>query len=183
MAYPKDLKSASELAVNHPHGTRIKYKGGCRCLPCKSVNSRYESERRQARKNKQWNGLVSAEAARRHILELSASGIGYKTVADASGAAPSIVFKIRSGEKKQIRAESERKILSVTKDAVCGKTIISAQKTWRQIRWLLSEGFTKSELARRLGYKNRALQVGKERVTAANAMKVEKFYNQIRLGE
>jgi len=41
------------------------------------ANSRYETERAVARKNGDWNGIVDARAARRHISKLSKAGIGY----------------------------------------------------------------------------------------------------------
>ena len=62
MGRPSTLRSAVELAAGKPHGTRIRYVGGCRCLPCRAANSRYESERQAARKLGDWNGLVDAAA-------------------------------------------------------------------------------------------------------------------------
>lgn len=182
MAFPKGLKQASELAKDKEHGTRIKYKAGCKCLLCRAANSRYESERIKARKNGEWNGLVSAKNAREHILYLSRFGIGYKTVADVAGITTSTIFKIRQGKRKQLRAENEKAILAIDETALPDSAIIPAKTTWVQIRWLLREGFTEKELATRLGYKNGVLQIGKERVTAKTAMKIEKFYNSIKLG-
>ncbi len=53
------------------------------------------------------------------------------------------------------------------------------------LRWLLNNGFTKYELAHRLGSKAKvpSLQIGKGLVTARNAQKVEKLYNTIRAGD
>lgn len=47
---PPSLAPAHVLAATKQHGTRIRYMGGCRCLPCRAANSRYECER-QARRN------------------------------------------------------------------------------------------------------------------------------------
>ena len=65
------LRSAADLSATKPHGTRLKYMGGCKCMLCRAANSRYETERAVARKNGDWNGIVDARAARRHILKLS----------------------------------------------------------------------------------------------------------------
>lgn len=61
----RGLKPAAELAKVRPHGTRLKYVGGCRCDACRSANSAYERDRQLARKHGDWNGLASARRARR----------------------------------------------------------------------------------------------------------------------
>jgi hypothetical protein len=81
------LRTAADLSATKPHGTRLKYMGGCKCMLCRAANSRYETERAVARKNGDWNGIVDARAARRHILKLSKAGVGYKSVADAASVA------------------------------------------------------------------------------------------------
>lgn len=183
MGKPKDLKTAAELSKNKSHGTRIKYAGGCRCTPCRAANSRYETERSAARKRGEWNGIVSAEKARKHIEELATRGVGYKSVADASNVGKTCVLKIKTGKKTHIRAETERRILSVTEEAVADGALIWAYPTWQKINWLLSQGFTQKSLAQRLGYKTPQLQIGKREVLASTALKVEQFYNRIRAGE
>jgi len=90
------LRSAAVLSIDKPHGTRLKYMGGCKCMLCRAANSRYEAERGVARKNGDWNGIVDARAARRHILKLSKAGVGYKSVADAASVAHTVVA--RSGQ-------------------------------------------------------------------------------------
>ncbi|MDR2220989.1 MAG: hypothetical protein LBE24_10510 [Methylobacillus sp.] len=175
----RGLKPASTLAADKPHGTRIKYMGGCRCAPCKAANTAYERERSIARKQGDWNGLVPASRARQHILALSRDGVGRKAVCAASDVAESIVVAIRSGQKTQIRAQTERKILAVTRDARSGHALVPAIRTWRLIDKMLRWGYSKSELAKRLGYANRALQFQKTNVTVRNAFDVQQLYNAI----
>lgn len=177
------LKSAAELAENKPHGTRIKYMGGCRCVPCRAANSRYESERSRARREGNGNPIVSAEQTRLHILELSRNGVGRDVVADISGIAVSTISDISSGRQTNCRRMTERAILEVTSDAISGGKLVAAWETWRMIRWLLNQGFTKGELALRLGYKTRNLQINRQRVTARTAARVQRFYSTIRVGE
>lgn len=177
------LRPVSELGMTKPHGTRLRYMAGCKCTPCRAANSRYETMRSAARKKGNWNGIVPARKARKHILKLSRLGIGYKTVADIAGLAGSTVFKVRSGERKNLRAESERAILAIDEKALPDSALVSAKTTWIRINWLLNQGFTIKELAKRLGYKTPALQINKKTVTAKTALKVKQFYDRIRLGE
>jgi len=162
--------------VNKPHGSRIRYMAGCRCLPCRASNTNYETMRALRRRQGLWNGLVNAGRARRHIQRLSQWGVGYKTVAAAAGVSCSVMFKIRSGDRRQIRALTEKRILAVSKSAARGSTLISAKGTWRKISWLLDGGFTKGEIAIRLGAKTRALQLNKEFVTVKTAKKVDQLW-------
>lgn len=174
------LKAAS---LRKPHGTRARYSGArCRCMLCRAANSRYESERAQARKNGEGNGLVSAARCRLHLAELSDKGIGRRSVADASDVSQQILRGIMSGERKNCRAQTEKRILAVDGGARRGKCLVSAAPTWRILRELLHRGFTKVQIAEWLGSK-RSLQINKKRVTAQTAMKVQKIYLLLQAGK
>lgn len=178
------LRSAAELAVDKPHGTRIKYLGGCRCMPCRAAASRYESELRAKRKRGEGNGLIDTSAVLAHLKCLSSQGVGYKAACEAAGVGKSSVQKAMTGQRTQMRAANARALLAVTPDmAIRDGANVSAKPTWRHIRWLMNEGMTKTEIARRLGYKSRALQINRRVVKALTAMKVEKLVRMMRLGE
>lgn len=180
LASIESLKPASILGAEKPHGTRMRYMSGCKCPECRAANSRYECERARERKAGNSNGIVSAKKARKHILKLSKVGIGYKTIADAAGISPSCIFKIRTGERQNLRAMNEKRILAVDETCVSDATIISGKKMHTQIDWLLGDGgFDEKRLAKALGYQNNFLQFG-NRVIASTALKVERFYNSIR---
>lgn len=184
MKQPIDtLRSAGDLAADNPHGVRIRYMAGCRCVPCRAANSSYETERAAARRRGEWNGLVCAKRAVAHIRDLSYKGVGRKQVADAAGLSPTTISLYMSGKRTKVRAMNERKILAVDAGAVADHALVSARPTWTRINWLLSEGFTKGDLALRLGYKTKNLQIGRRRCLAITALKVEQFYNKIRLGD
>jgi hypothetical protein len=177
---PATLRAAPELAAEKPHGTRIRYVGGCRCLPCRMANARYATERAHAIKAGDTRGIVSAEAARRHIVMLGRRGVGYKTVADSASVARSVVAKIRSGEKTRIRAHTERRILAVTPALLPDSALVSGAGTRRRIAALLEEGYTKAFLARELGAITPALQIAtRERVTVKTRARVLALYRRL----
>lgn len=171
------LRSAAELAANRPHGIRLRYMAGCRCLKCRMANSNYETARARARKAGDWNGLVDAGPARLHLEALSRAGVGYKTAADAASVARSVVARIRTGERLKVRARTAKRLLSVTPDARADSSHVPAGPTWRLIRQLLRQDFTKARIARELGV-GRALQFNRRRVLARTALAVEKLWRR-----
>jgi hypothetical protein len=176
---PKSVLDIYGLASRKPHGMRIKYEAGCRCLRCRAANSHYKSGRAAALKAGGWNGLVSAEQARRHILRLSKQSIGRRALAAASDVQATTISKIKSGERTLIRKRTEDRILGVSNLAVSDTALILAAPTWRQINRLIAEGFTKAELARRLGYANSTLRLGKQWIVARSAARVDRLYRMV----
>jgi hypothetical protein len=175
----RSLPDAAGLAASKPHGRRAKYKAGCRCLPCRASNARYEASRSKARASGDWNGLVASDKALGHILALSKKGVGRRAIAAASDVSETVISRIRSGEQQRIRKRTETRVLAVTKEAANDGTLVSARRMWHQIHALLTEGFTKAELAIRLGYTSPTLQMGKRKVRARTAARVEKLYRTI----
>jgi hypothetical protein len=175
----RGLRPASELASRRDHGDRLRYMGGCRCDLCRAANSRYECERARARKAGDWNGIVPAVRARAHLKKLSRQGVGRRAVQAATDIADSVLFKIRSGERSQIRARTERKILAVNKAVAGDRSLVCAAATWRLINDLLAEGYTKTFIAKRMGYTRPALQVGKSQVTVRMAADIVKIHKEL----
>lgn len=175
----RGLKPVAVLAARREHGDRLRYMGGCRCDLCRRANSAYESMRQKARREGDWNGIVAADKARLHIERLSSVGVGRRAIGAASDVSDTVLFAIRSGEKKTIRARTERRILAVTRDMASDHGLVDAGPTWELIRELLAAGFTKAAISHRLGYKTRALQLGKERVLVKHAYQVERLYREL----
>jgi hypothetical protein len=141
------------------------------------ANSCYESERQKARRNGDWNGIVQVGQVRRHILMLGRRGLGRRAIAAASDVREQTIQQIRSRKKLTVRARTARRILAITPEAIADRALVPARRLWKYIRRLQKEGFTKTELARRLG-KGR-LQFGKQRVTARSDFDVALLYEQV----
>ncbi len=183
-AYRKtDFGALRERCTDKPHGTRARYVAGCKCVPCRAANSRYNTEREAAKKAGDYRGIVSADRARRHLLKLSKQGVGYKAVADACGSSHTIVGNVAWGYRKQIRASTERAILSVDAQALADGARVPAGPTWRIINTLVAEGYSKAQLARWLGHKVPALQMRRDWVIARTASKVERLARLIEAGK
>lgn len=100
----RGLKSATALSESRPHGTRIKYMGGCRCSPCRAANTQYEKDRVNARRAGDWNGIVNAADARQHIEQLAKQNVGRRAIGAATDIADTILTEIKSGKRQYIRA-------------------------------------------------------------------------------
>lgn len=175
----RGLKPITVLAANRPHGDRLRYMAGCKCRDCRRANSLYETHRAQARKNGDWNGLVPADTARRHIARLSRQGIGRRAVSIAADVSENLISAIKSKRKKKIRARSEHRILAVTSSDACDHSFVAARRTWKLLRMLKTEGYKTQDLARRLGYVRPVIQFKKTRVLVRTAFRVERLYRQL----
>lgn len=173
------LRPVSELASTRECGDRLRYLAGCRCDLCRKANTAYERDRQKARAEGDWNGIVSAEKARAHLLWLSGHGVGRRAVGAATDISDSILSNIRSGRKLQIRARTERKILAVTLSVASDHSLIPADTSWKLINELLSAGFTKSAIAKGLGLVRPVLQISRGQVTVRNAYLVEQLHARL----
>lgn len=171
----RGLKPIAVLAADRPHGDRLRYVAGCRCDLCRASNAAYERGRIRERQSGNWNGMVPADRARNYMKHLSAQGVGRRAIAEASDISHSVINEIRAGRKTQIRALTERKILAVTVDMALDRAYIPAGPTWKLIDALLAAGFTKKDLAQRLGYRS-SLQISRKAVTVKNAARVRKLH-------
>jgi hypothetical protein len=131
----------------------------------------------ECRKKLVWDGLVPAGRAREHLMALSGQNVGRRAVAAACDVGESILEDIRSGRKLQIRASTERRILSVDEKAVSDHALVPAGKTWKLVRTLIRKyGYTKQEIAEDLG--GQALQLGRKHIWAVTELKVRVMYDE-----
>jgi hypothetical protein len=177
----RGLRPIAELAASRDHGDRLRYLAGCRCFDCRRANSAYEASRKIARAAGEGNGIVPAGKARAHMKALSAQGVGRRSVGAACDVADTVLGDIITGRKVNIRASTERAILAVTRDAAGDRALIPAKASWKMLDELIADGYTKSELARRLGSKSKipALQLNRDFVTVRNAHLVERLYREL----
>lgn len=182
----KDRLDVRKLGASKPHGDRLRYMSGCRCTPCRAANSSYETMRAAARRRGEWNGYVPADQVRAHMKMLSRKfNVGRRQVADIAGVAESTLVEILAGRRKHIRALTAKAILAVDHDAVADHALVPAGPTWARLNWLLKQGFTRTELASRLGSRAAipSLQIRPDFCLAATELKVERLYNTIRAGD
>lgn len=160
----------------------MRYIAGCRCDDCRKANSAYERERQKARKTGDWNGIIDATNARKHLLRLSAAGIGRRAVSAATDLSCSIVFEIRTGQRTKIRSRTERLILAVSPKQASDHALIPSGPTWRLVNALLSAGFTKSQIALELNG-TKTLQLSKAKVTVRKAARLKLIFNSLMASE
>jgi hypothetical protein len=112
-------------------------------------------------------------------MRLSKQGVGRRAVSAACDVSSTVISAIRTGRRTQIRKRTQDRILGVTRLAVSDAALVPARKTWSQITQLLQEGFTKAELAQRLGFAGPALQIGKDKILACTAARVDRFFRML----
>ena len=166
--------------MSREHGTRAKYVvEKCRCEACKEANRAYSRQRDRASRRPDEvlrSPFVPAGEMRRHLLDLSAAGVGYKRAADAAGVARSSCFKVLRGQLTKVRRETADKVLAVTPTAAAPGAYVDATTTWELIDALLAQGVTKAAIGRAVhGPQARALQLRRDRVSKANADAVATF--------
>ena len=145
----------------------------------------------QARYNgtrKQPLATVRAGRSRRRLLILSKRGIGRKAVSEFTSLDHRTIQRIKNGRTKYVRRETQELIFSVPFNAFCNRAVIDSGPTLKLIARAQREGFTKSEIARRLSPKVRdkykpghaSLQIALNgKVLAQTQMKVERFLNRL----
>lgn len=177
------------MQSHRPHGSYVKYVvERCKCDACREANRVYERKRRRAmsRPDELWLPYVPAGRARRHVQALSAAGMGHKTVAKVSGVPHGAIAKLiygdakrKMGPSKRIRPETERRLLAVTPESAADCARVPAGPTWELLDDLILRGFTKTWLARELGFKSPALQLNRTEVYARNARAVAALHKRL----
>lgn len=172
------LRPAAELAAGKPHGTRIKYTGGCRCIHCRKANREYERIRSRERASGNHNGIIDAAPARTYLRKQSRMGVGYRQAASAAGVSRTIVAAILNGSRKRIRAQSLKRILGVNKSCRADKALVTAGPTWQRINALIEEGYTKKAIAEMIGQK-RTVQIRKGYCLVKTEALVKRAYDKV----
>lgn len=164
------------------HGTTAMFATGCRCFACRLARATYEANRKaRIEAGERVPGDIPADHARRHLRTLSAAGVGKHRVAALADVNALTVLRIATGRRTHIRPETERRILAVSRDDKAMKALVDADLTWKRINDLLALGYTKRELAGRLGYRapHAGIQLQRDRVTRLNAKRVARLHRTL----
>lgn len=174
MPRPLSVPSRERLALK-PHGTRLRYMGGCRCLPCRAANSNAETRYRRLRMTGRGNPIVDAAAMRRHVERLSTQGLGYKRVARLAGVSISTVGDVLFGRQDGVRRAIADRVLKVraTLDVLAPSALIPVGPTKAIVDRLMRDGYPAARLATLLGYRSPKLQILRSpTITVRNARRV-----------
>lgn len=176
--------------MTRDHGYARYRLDGCRCYTCGFARSEYDDRRTRLIAYGRWEPFVDPAEARDHIEKLRGLGYGARRIAVLAGVQRKAVLDIAAGYRHdstrgnppltKIRKETAAAILAVPLDAghVAPGAYVDAAETWRLIADLLEHGLSKAEIAYRLGFKSRALQLGTERVTGRNARAVKELHER-----
>lgn len=112
------------------------------------------------------------------IFELKGLGLGQRQVAKLAGLSRQVIVDISKGRCAKIEADTEARILGIVRPSLAHGQRIIGWREWRYLDALRKEGFTRSELARRLGYHTPKLQIGR-RMTVRNALRVRALWKKV----
>lgn len=166
----------------------------CRCDECAAAHTARERTRGKLKAYGRFDtGLVDAEPARAHVLELGEFGIGYKRVAQLAGVSVTGVRTLvwgrqdpgpRYGEiPKRIAREKADRIMAVeaTIANLGDGAKISALGTHRRIKALVTQGWSLSKLARRMDMEvaNFWSMLSREQVIASTHRRMCDIYEEL----
>ena len=167
------------------HGTRTAYvNAGCRCEPCRYSNTVGRREYTLAKRRGTYRKMVDSAPVRQHLKHLRAQGMGRRTVAAASGVAPSSVAKLLRGDDywfrtrgpSQVSEETAEKLLAVkpSSDALADGARVDARPTQARLRMLREHGWTWTRIGEAVGRSpsNTQVVMGQSFVTAEFARRV-----------
>lgn len=163
------------------HGTISRYKKRCRCEPCRAAWSTYNKNRLRQQAYGRWRPFEDATAAREHLLQLRASDMGLRRVAELSGIPFQMLGRIRSGKTTSVRPATMFRIMAVQPGSVAGGTPIDGTGTRRRIQSLVAVGWSVDAVAVTAGVSNWALHrcLREELTTARTATLVRAAYDQM----
>lgn len=181
---PPDLKAAIDLGRRRPHGHKMRYMAGCRCLLCRRGNARYDAKMKRDRERYGPNDLVTTEKVLEHLAYLKSFGIGYKTVAKHARVSKTSLAGIIWYGRRHIRRRSMNRILAIVPslNTLPRSVVIPATETQERLRQLTKWGYPYALIVRDgLGSVARGLQIhcmkfGKPDVMVKTAVKVRDFY-------
>lgn len=180
-------RECEHMVAHHEHGTYAAYVlDRCRCAPCWASNNDYENQRRRNLAYGRSN-LVDAQPVREHLARLAAAGMGLKTVSRVTGVSTGTLGKIVYGTPSRDRGPSRRvtratetQILAV-QPRLAGGVPVDATGTHRRIQALVTQGWSLSVIASRIGMLpgNLGTLLQRDRVLTSTQAAVKALYDEL----
>lgn len=172
--------------TGRPHGYARYKLDNCRCYVCAYACATYNDRRNEMIAAGTWEPFTDAGPVRAHVLELVASGVGYKRTAAAAGLAASTVGKLLYTDppRTRVRSTVAAAILAVRPDfrTAADRARIPSAGTTRRIRALACAGHSLKAQAEECGWTlaNFSGLAGGRRdlVSAATARAVADLYDR-----
>lgn len=163
------------------HGTVIRHRHGCRCLPCRAAWANYCRATRARVKAGTADFQVSAEFARKHLNYLSAHGLGLRAIEECTGISREHLQDIKHG-RTRIRQSTEERIMRIHSSALkSAGSWTHAHRSHEQVNAMLAEGWTKAQIARAMGLKSAALKWwGRNRIRVSTQVRLDAVYQHFR---
>jgi hypothetical protein len=141
-----------------PCGTPASYVRGCRCEDCRAAMNRYSQEREKARRDGDYRGWIVAEAARDHILKMIEVGGSLNVLSRLVNLTHSYLHGVKTGWRKNIRADRARAIISWPPEIVAGEKKIPTRPVRVHVETLAQQGITLSRVAETTGIEMEKLE-------------------------
>lgn len=176
--------------VTHVHGTYASYAAcGCGCEPC-SAAARVQRATDRERRRREGPAFVPIELVRAHVEELRSHGIGTRRLAEVSGVSARLIQAVvtgtrgpRDGEQLTVNRRAAAALMAVRPSAalVAPSRLIDATGTRRRLQALLAIGWSRAELARRMGMTPTATGriMRAESCAISSARKVHALYEEL----
>lgn len=151
------LRDCQHPRARHRHGTRAAYVADrCRCGDCREANRVDAAARRRAIAYGRWQPYVDAAPVRQHIEQLRAAGLGINRIVALSGVGSGTVRQLVYGDRHghpplRVRAATAQALLAVPVDRPAGGSLVPAAGARRLVTDLEAAGYTRQDLATRLG--------------------------------
>ncbi len=144
-------RQARRITRLNTHGTPARYMRGCRCDDCRAAMSGYQRERAEARKEGDYRGVVPADVARAPLEQCKAAGVSMNLLSRLVNVDSFYLHGVRTGNKKNIRADFEAKILSCTPEFAAGERKVRTKPVRLYIEALEQRGFSLPQIAKTSG--------------------------------
>jgi hypothetical protein len=141
-------------------------------VACRAANARYSSEHRTP------TATIPALAARTHLEQLAALGIGIEQVSRLTGLAARWLREIRHGRIETLKATTAARILATTPTPADG-ALVRATRSWRFVDSLQREGYTRQIIAWHLGHTSQQLQYARRTIRQSSARSLASVYQRL----